>query len=60
MITQYAVMLQKKSMCADEKAITQSDGKAFQPILLWKEVNNCHFDVLGLFMPSYASNIFLR
>lgn len=48
-------------MCADEKAITQRGGKAYQPILLWKEVvNNCHFDVLGLFMPSYASNIFLR
>lgn len=60
MITQYALMLQKKSMCPDEKVITQSGGKAYQPILLWKEVNNCHFDVLGHFMPSYASNIFLR
>lgn len=58
--THYALMLQKKSMCPDEKAITQSGGKAFQPFLLRKEVNNYHFDVLGLFMPSYASNIFLR
>lgn len=49
-------------MCAAEKQSHCGVEKHISPSCLGRGLsNNCHFDVLGLFMPSYASSIiFLR